>query len=111
MDVRDITRELYNYRDSRSWDAWLFYRDEIKVVRDVGFVRVADKKMGDWQGDDIFIVFEILFPDNSADLRKFYKIDGSYSSFGQSSWDEPVYEVQPRTTMSVVYERVEEDYY
>lgn len=105
MDVRDISRALRDYRDSGDWDDWM-YRENIQVVPDVGFVRVVEKNPGDWQGDEIFIVFEIEFPDSKP--HRFYKIDGTFASFGESSWDEPVYEVRPRTQFVTAFDRVED---
>jgi hypothetical protein len=105
MDLDDITDALYKYRDSYDWEDWV-YRRGAHMVPELGVIRVVDTNFSDPdEGDEIHIVFEHLADFDGS--NRFYKIDGTYSSFGRSRWSDCVHEVKQAMQWTTVYKRVD----
>jgi hypothetical protein len=102
----------YDYKtsDGGKWRAWRQrYSDFFKnwepklyvTVPDLGRVRVAEQFGGEGQGDQYYMVFEVVFDD---DTTRHFTINGWYASYDGGYYDGPLVEVKPVQKVVTFYE-------
>jgi len=102
--ISTLTEEETPWEDS-GWRAWKESGDEWETVDGVGRVRVTDDFGGEGQGDNYYLVFEIM-NDTHPWGNRFYMLPGYYTSFEGGEYDGDLYEVTPVQKTIIVWENV-----
>ncbi|WP_431941644.1 hypothetical protein [Nocardia grenadensis] len=112
LSVKEIERLLDEHE--AQWDSGFFWwknesdRNDGEHVEGLGKVWVVEEYGGGEGGtEDMHIVFRVR--EDSAQYRwqvRYFRKDGFYASFGESTWDGGFFEVKPVQRTVTVYEEV-----